>query len=94
MTDQYVQTRNEAGGLTYHVSIASAMKMAEIDRTIWKISWTDATTGERIRLARDLTSVRDEFGVTTIDAGWFYEPLDANGKELMEPFEEIPLTPK
>ncbi len=41
-----VQTRNSAGATLTHESIAAAFKAAEEDASIWKISWTDATTDE------------------------------------------------
>jgi hypothetical protein len=68
MTTRFVQTRNEAGELSYHTTIASAMKMAENDPTIWKISWTEGTTGERIRLVRGTPGDRL--------SGFYYEPIE------------------
>jgi len=47
-----VQTRNEAGATPTYETIDAAFKAAEEDATIWKISWTDATTGERVRFVK------------------------------------------
>ena len=74
MDQHYVQTRNEAGELTYHISVPSAMRMAEIDRTIWKISWTQFS-GERIRLAKK-------------DGDWVYEPLRFKVEDVLEEIKE------
>lgn len=64
-----VQIRSEENGLAWVDSIEEAMKKAEDDISIWKISWTDKTTNERIRLVR----------VTFPDQGdmeyWVYEPI-------------------
>jgi hypothetical protein len=62
--DPHVQTRSEDGGLGYFTSITAAMKEAERDHSIWKISWADATSGDQIRLVRN----------TKLGA-WVYEPL-------------------
>ncbi len=61
-----VQTRNEAGATPTYETIDAAFKAAEEDATIWKISWTDATTGERVRF------------VKRVDHGqfcWRYDPI-------------------
>lgn len=46
-----VQTRSEANGIKHTPTIAVALKNAEEDTSIWKISfWTES--GERVRLVR------------------------------------------
>lgn len=62
-----VQTRNDAGATPTHETIAAAFKAAEEDLSIWKISWTDATTGERVRLVR----CRDDEQLLI----WRYDPI-------------------
>lgn len=72
--DDFVQLRNEEGSLVFVSSIEKAMKEAEKDSDIWKISWTDGTTNERVRLIRRTVKYQDESEVTF----WSYEPLDFN----------------
>jgi hypothetical protein len=62
--DPHVQTRSEDGGLGYFVSISAAMEEAERDHSIWKISWMDITSGDRVRLVRN-----QKIGA------WVYEPM-------------------
>jgi len=50
--DLNVQVRREDGAILFARSVTEAMQMANEDQTIWKISWTDAVTDERIRLVR------------------------------------------
>jgi hypothetical protein len=57
-----VQLRTEEGDLLYARTIAEAMKMAKENMNIWKISWTDCITDERIRLVR-------------AGHAWVYEPI-------------------
>jgi len=47
-----VQMRREDGELLYARTIGEAMKFATENPNIWKISWTDSITDERIRLVR------------------------------------------
>ncbi len=61
-----VQTRNVAGATPTHETIDAAFKAAEEDATIWKISWTDATTNERVRLIKCLDRGRPF---------WMYDPI-------------------
>ncbi len=61
-----VQTRNEAGATPKYETIDAAFKAAVEDPTIWKISWTDATTGERVRFVK-----RDDHGLIC----WRYDPI-------------------
>jgi hypothetical protein len=62
MSTAFIQSRSEDGGLNFYPSIKMAMEAAETDLTIWKISWTDAITKERIRLVRQ-------------GDNWIYEPI-------------------
>jgi hypothetical protein len=62
VTSDSVQTRSEMNGLVFFDTVAEAIRHAEIDDTVWKISF-DASTGERIRLVR-------EHGHT-----WVYDPI-------------------
>jgi hypothetical protein len=57
-----VQLRCEDGELLFARTVKEAMQMAEKDPDIWKISWTDSITDERIRLVRH--------GMV-----WVYEPI-------------------
>jgi hypothetical protein len=62
-----VQTRNEKGATIQHPTIAEAFHHAKnVDQSVWKISWTNAETNERVRL------VTYRVGDTM---GWVYEPL-------------------
>ncbi len=65
-----VQTRNEAGATPVYETIDAAFKAAEEDVTIWKISWTDATTNERVRFIR----VR-LIGISSEQIYWRYDPI-------------------
>lgn len=72
MPELDVQLRREDGGLLHARTVAEAMKMAGEDSTIWKVSWTDNITDERIRL------VRKEFTQKGTEAKaclWIYEPI-------------------
>lgn len=51
-SDFEVQCRSEEGGLSVCASFAEALKKADEDTSIWKISFT-LPTGERIRLVRN-----------------------------------------
>jgi hypothetical protein len=62
-TSKLVQTRSEINGITFYETLRQAMKAADQDQSIWKISF-DSITGERVRL------VRDAFSDT-----WKYEPI-------------------
>ncbi len=62
-----VQVRNEAGATPKYETIDAAFKAAEEDASIWKISWTDATTGERLRFVK-----RCYFAGYT---HWMYDPI-------------------
>lgn len=57
-----VQMRHENGDLMYRDSVEQCMKEAKEDFGIWKISWTDSQSGERIRLVRS-------------GHAWVYEPI-------------------
>ena len=60
------QTRSEETGLRNLASMAEALKQADLDRTIWKISFTIPATNERIRL------IRNQFGE------WEYQSITLN----------------
>jgi len=60
------QTRNHEGATIQHATVAEGFKAAEKDQTIWKISWTNDVTNERIRL------VRQNRGPQFV---WVYEPM-------------------
>jgi len=62
-----VQLRFEDGSIMEAQSINEAMRIAKEHRSIWKISWTDAITDERIRLIRRVSG--------PIQDVWIYEPL-------------------
>ena len=64
---RYVQTRDLDGATPMHPTIMAAMMAAEKDPTIWKISWTDQKTNERVRLVVDT----NEEGAKI----WRYDPI-------------------
>lgn len=72
-----VQTRDQDGALNYYPSIKDAMAASAQDCSVWKVSWTDSETKERVRLVRTT--------VTTDDGHqgdlWAFEPI-----ELPDPF--------
>jgi len=73
-----VQTRSEEGELRLWPTIAEAFVAAEIDSSIWKISWTNETTNERVRLVRreGLAPNGSPGGLRrTKNDVWVYEPL-------------------
>lgn len=47
------QTRSEENGLRNLATLAEAFKQAEVDRTIWKISFTIPETNEKVRLVKN-----------------------------------------
>ncbi len=57
-----VQMRHENGDLFFRDSVKKCMEEAKDDLGIWKISWTDSQSGERIRLIRS-------------GHAWVYEPI-------------------
>lgn len=59
-----VQTRSEENGIDFHSSIADAMKAAEKDPSIWKISFYAEGKKERVRLLKHST-----------EGDWVYEPI-------------------
>lgn len=65
-----VQTRSDSTGIKVHDSVKDAFKFTEQDWTVWKISWTDPVTGERIRFVR--------LGTST----WQYSPMDIEITEM------------
>lgn len=58
------QTRSEENGLEFFPTAAEAFEHAEMDKTVWKISWQETET-KRVRLVR-----------TCDYDGWHYEPMD------------------
>ena len=54
--------RSEESGTTYADTLSEAIELADLDETIWKISF-NAANGERVRLVR---SISDD---------WCYEPI-------------------
>jgi hypothetical protein len=65
-----VQVRDEDGSLFYCRTIKEAMDMAKEHPSIWKISWTDSITDERIRLVK-----KTESPLGIIRDFWVYEPI-------------------
>ena len=47
------QTRSESTGLAVHPTLEAALDAAIADESIWKVSFSIAETGERIRLVWD-----------------------------------------
>lgn len=74
-----VQTRSEENGIQVFNSISDAFKATEVDWTIWKISWTDSETGERIRFIRHGMSV------------WQFAPMVVEVEERIETFRKYNL---
>lgn len=60
-TDLQVQTRSEENGLLYHKTFKGALKHADEDPSVWKISFS-LSNGERVRLVKTAT-------------GWLYSSL-------------------
>jgi len=74
--DPEIQTRGNDGKISFWPTIAAAMVAAENDTTIWKISWTDQQTQERVRLVRRKGLVPGSGG--QLHGGhdvWVYEPI-------------------
>ena len=67
-----VQGRSETTGMHLFGSVSEAFKATEDDWSIWKISWTDKETGERIRFIR--------LGTST----WQFAPMDVEIEERVE----------
>lgn len=47
-----VQTRDEDGALHFFDTVSKAFEYAYATPSVWKISWTDSETEERIRMVR------------------------------------------
>lgn len=62
-----IQTRSKTGELRYFASIHGAMQYAKSHEDVWKISWTNDATGERVRLVAKLMSY--------VGIEWVYEPI-------------------
>lgn len=65
MPDVEVQTRADNGETRFFDSVKKAFGYADENRNVWKISWSDGTTHERIRMVRES------------GGNWRYEPMDA-----------------
>lgn len=52
MDDKKYQTRSEETGLNFFDSLSEALDYAESDLTVWKISYTEKGTDNRIRLLK------------------------------------------
>lgn len=46
------QTRSEVNGIQYFLSFQLALENADLDKSVWKISYTTPDTKERIRLVK------------------------------------------
>jgi len=73
-----VQTRGgEMGGETQNwPTIAAAFEAAEKDSSIWKISWDNKETNERVRLVRSTGGILGD--------NWVYSPIVVNVNALSE----------
>jgi hypothetical protein len=71
MFGQKVQVRNEEGALGYFDTIGEAMRRADQDPSIWKISWTDNDTLERVRFRRATFLLENGESISA----WVYEPI-------------------
>lgn len=76
-----VQTRDEDGALRFHKTVKAAMDSAKEDQKIWKISWSDISTGERVRLVRKrLIDPLQGFDINnSYEPVWVYEPISLSG---------------
>lgn len=72
-----VQTRSEDGSLKMWPTIAAAFAEADRDPDIWKISWTDKETNERVRMVRRTALTYGVFKnlVKAKNDVWIYEPI-------------------
>lgn len=77
-----IQVRSETNGIHYLASLAKAFQYANIDDSVWKISWTDEE-GHRIRLVRkfihNLADVEEP-----PETLWKYEPMEDEIKAALE----------
>lgn len=64
LPDKEVQTRNTEGETLFFETIKEAFQQADLDPTVWKISWSDPDTEERVRFVREEEN-----------AGWKFELL-------------------
>ena len=58
------QTRSEVNGINFHLTLEEAFQRAEVDDSIWKISF-NAEDGTRVRLIRT-------------NEGWTYQDILGN----------------
>lgn len=68
--DKEVQTRDLDGGLRFFETIKEAWAYAGADKKVWKVSWTDSDTLERVRFVR------------TNSGDWVFEPMDDSSWRL------------
>ena len=70
--DVEVQTRANDGEIRFFASVKKAFAYADRHPEVWKISWTDHGTLERIRMVRS-------------ESGWVYEDLMDSVAEELKP---------
>ena len=70
-----VQLRNNEGALLYFDSVFNAFEFATTDPEVWKISWLDEVSKQRVRLVR------------TVTGDWKFEPMRLP-KELTREWKE------
>lgn len=70
-----VQMRSDEGALYYRDTVRGAMAFAKEHSDIWKISWTDSITGERIRLVRKHVYYPTSDDRDSLYEAWVYEPI-------------------
>ena len=82
-----VQTRSEETGFKYHKTVREALKYAEKDKTVWKISFT-SEGGESIRMLRYADGpnfVIALIGKLTEDEKIQQEWLEKKGTQIKKP---------
>lgn len=62
-----IQTRSEVEGIVIHSTIEDAFNYAADNPDVWKISWSNESTGERVRFVRS-----EPRGVS-----WEYESIES-----------------
>lgn len=69
------QTRDHEGATIQHETIDGAFKYANANSEVWKISWTNSETNERVRLIRKTFMVNSEYDPVQELTYWSYEPI-------------------
>ena len=64
VNDKEVQTRDEDGAIRFFQTIKEAFGYAERHPGVWKVSWSDSDTHERLRFVR------------TVSGDWKYDPIE------------------